>query len=86
MSFDVPYGELAAGRDWHRHYWRLEMPKPRADEPSEMSDETEAFNLFQHLSLSRGEVILGRATRVWKAWRQDEMNLPPPRRAVCFCF
>ena len=84
MSFDVPYEELQVGRDWHGHYWRLEMPKPRSDEPSKMSDETEAFILFQHLSLSRGEVILGRATRVWKAWREDEMNLSLSRRTVRF--
>ena len=84
MSFDVPYGELDVSHDWYGHYWRLEMPKPRSDEPSKMSDDTEAFILFQHLSLSRGEVILGRATRVWKAWREDEMNLPLSRRTVCF--
>ena len=76
MSFEVPYGELEIGLDWHGHYWRLEMPKPRADEPSIMSHQTEAFILFQHLSLSRGEVILGRATRIWKAWLEDEMNIP----------
>jgi hypothetical protein len=84
MSFDVPYGELEVSHDWYGHYWRLEMPKPRSDEPSKMSDETEAFILFQHLSLSRGEVILGRATRVWKAWREDEMNLSLSRRTVRF--
>lgn len=84
MSFEVPFGELEVGGDWHDHYWRLEMPKPRSDEPSKMSHETEAFILFQHLSLSRGEVIFGRATRVWKAWRQDAMNFPLSQRTVCF--
>jgi hypothetical protein len=46
MSFDVPYEELQVGRDWHGHYWRLEIPKPRSDNRSKMSDETEAFILF----------------------------------------
>jgi hypothetical protein len=64
MFFEVPYNELEVVGDWHDHYWRLEMPKPRSDETSKMSHETEAFVLFQHLSLSRGEVILGRATLV----------------------
>jgi Fungal protein kinase len=67
MSFEVPYNELKVGHDWNNHYWRVEMLKPRVDEPSNMSEEMEAFILFQHLRLIRGEVIMGRATRVWKA-------------------
>jgi hypothetical protein len=51
MSFDVPYGELEVRNVWYGHNWRLKMPKPRADEPSKMSYETEAFILFQLLSL-----------------------------------
>jgi hypothetical protein len=86
MSFEVPCEELEVGHDWHDHYWRLEMPKPRVDDPSKMSNEIEAFILFKHLSLIRGEVIMGRATRVWKAWREDEINLPISQRTVCLLF
>jgi len=86
MSFEVPYEELNVGHDWHCHYWGVEMPKPRVNEPSKMSNETEAFILFQHLSLIRGEVILGHATRVWKTWHEDEMKLPVSQRTVCRLF
>jgi hypothetical protein len=67
MSFNVPYEELDVGHDWHYHYWWFEMSKPQVDDPSQRSNETESFILFKHLSLIRGEVILGRATRVLKA-------------------
>jgi hypothetical protein len=50
---------LEVGQDWYDHYWQLEMPTP-----SEMFQETETFTLYQHLSISRGEVILAQATRV----------------------
>lgn len=83
MSFEVPPAELEVGQYWHNHLWRVEMPKPLANEPLKMSNDTEAFVFFKHLSLSRGEVILGRATRVWKAWREDEMELPASERTVC---
>lgn len=83
MSFEVPPTELEVGHDWHNHLWRVEMPKPLVNEPLKMSNDTEAFILFKHLSLSRGEVILGRATRVWKAWREGDMELPASERPVC---
>ena len=83
MSFEVPYEELEVGHDWCDHYLPLEMPKPKVDDPLQMSNETEAFILFEHLSLIRGEVILGRATRVWKAGLKGEMNLPKSQRILC---
>ena len=86
MSFNVPYEELEAGHDWHDHYWRLEMPKPWANDPSQMSNQTEAFILLKHLSLIRSEVILGHATRVWKAWHEDQMNLPVSQCTVSLLF
>lgn len=58
------------------------MPKPRVDEPSKISEEMEAFILFQHLILIRSEVIMGRATRIWKAWREDDMELPVYQRLM----
>jgi hypothetical protein len=58
------------------------MPKPRDDDPFQMSDDVEKFVLYEGLSLRRGEVILGRATRIWKAWSLDEMDLPQKDRKV----
>jgi hypothetical protein len=77
LSFDVPY--KCKPDD---HYWQLDMPKPREDDPFKMSDAVEKFILHEGLSLRRGEVILGRATRIWKAWAWDEMHLPQNSRKV----
>lgn len=66
------------------HYWQIDMPKPQDDDPYKMSEACETFILWGTLSLSRGEVILGRATRIWKAWSQNDMKLPQERRKVRF--
>ena len=66
------------------HYWYLEMPKPKAGAPYGVMDEseTEVFVLYKAISIRRGGVIRGRATRVWKAWLLDEMTLEPAERRV----
>ena len=66
------------------HYWLLEMPKPKQGaEYGVMDDtETEKFVLYKGISLNRGGVIRGRATRIWKAWLLDEMDKPPQERRV----
>jgi len=76
-SFEIPYKS-----ELDDHYWQLDMPKPREDDPFQMSDDVEKFVLYEGLSLRRGEVILGRATRIWKAWNLDEMDLPQKDRKV----
>ena len=74
--------------EWNKaqeeHYWLLEMPKPKQGaEYGVMDDtETEKFVLYKGVSLSRGGVIRGRATRIWKAWLLDEMDKPPQERRV----
>ena len=85
MSFKVPFEELNFGHDWQDHYWRIEVPKPRVDElfKLKMPNGTESFVHFRQLSLGRGEVILDRAMRIWKAWHEDEMELPAHKRKVC---
>ena len=62
MSFEVLYKVLEVGQDWYDHYWQLEMPTP-----PEMSQETEMFTLYQHLSISCRKAILAQAMQVWKA-------------------
>lgn len=77
LSFKVPYKSKLDD-----HYWQLDMPKPRDEDPFQMSDAVETFILYEGLSLRRGEVILGRATRIWKAWDLNEMGLPQKDRKV----
>ena len=66
------------------HYWVVSMPKPkRGGEYGVMDEEaTERFVLFKALNLQRGQVIRGRATRIWKAWRFDDLSLAPEKRQV----
>ena len=40
------------------------------------------FIIFGPTSLSRSQVIVGRATRVWKAWLDVDMEHPPAERRV----
>ena len=66
------------------HYWYLGMPKPKQGAPYGVMDEneTEMFVLYKAISIRRGGVIRGRATRVWKAWLLDEMTKAPAERRV----
>lgn len=41
-----------------------------------------AFILFKFLSLCRSETITGRATRIWKAWNEDQMGRQEKDREV----
>ena len=67
-----------------KHYWYLEMPKPKEDAAFGVMDEneTETFVLYKAVSIRKGCVIRGRATRVWKAWMLDEMSKEPAQRRV----
>lgn len=50
----------------YKSVWEITMP--RADN----SGEHDTFVLFRALSLTAGESICGRATRVWLAYRKDQ--------------
>ena len=78
-SYAVQWNEVQ-----DEHYWYLEMPKPKAGARYGVMDEseTEVFVLYKAISIRRGGVIRGRATRVWKAWLLDEMTLEPAERRV----
>lgn len=72
LSYEILFDDVA------EYYWRMVVHGIQSDG----SVKEEAFILFHHLSLSRGEVILGRATRIWKAWREEDMKYPPKQRQV----
>ncbi|TFY59109.1 hypothetical protein EVJ58_g5990 [Rhodofomes roseus] len=57
-------------------------PKDGADYGVMDERMTEKFVLYKALNVQRGEVIRGRATRVWKAWLFDELTLPPEERRL----
>ncbi|KAA1475866.1 hypothetical protein DENSPDRAFT_826575 [Dentipellis sp. KUC8613] len=65
-----PYGRM----------WLVTIHKYQQDASGRI--ETEQFVLFRALSLSRAEVLRGRATRVWKAWRLEDMWMPKEERPV----
>ena len=80
LSYQVPFNTKQED-----HYWVIDMPKPKGDEYGVMEeDATERFVLFKPLNLQRGQVIRGRATRIWKAWRFADLLLPPDDRKVCW--
>ena len=56
--------------------WRVEAP------------DGQRFIIFEPISLNRAKVLVGRATRTWKAWKDDE-SIPEENhqvRAVRLCF
>ncbi|KAI0924109.1 hypothetical protein AcV5_010538 [Taiwanofungus camphoratus] len=64
-------------------YWVVQMPMQKEGKPVEMqADVMETFILWKSISLSRAEVIRGRATRVWKAWHEKDMGLPESEREI----
>ncbi|KAH9833523.1 uncharacterized protein C8Q71DRAFT_849857 [Rhodofomes roseus] len=79
FSYQVPWNV-----EKEDYYWVIYMPKPKEDAEYGVMDEkdTEKFVLYQALNVQRGEVIRGRATRIWKAWLFDELTLPPEDRQL----
>ncbi|KAI0924873.1 hypothetical protein AcV7_010460 [Taiwanofungus camphoratus] len=78
LSYEFIYAESPSPR-----YWTIKMPKPQTDDPCKMhSNMSETFVLWKSISLVRGEIIRGRATRIWKAWHEKDMHLPEEDREV----
>lgn len=45
------------------------------------------FRIFEPIILNRAKVLVGRATRAWKAWREkDESIEDEEKREVRLCF
>jgi hypothetical protein len=83
-NFDCKYswetGELKSpsiGRAYNE-VWVVDMPIE--GENGEIV--REFFVLFEALSLLRAGVIRGRGTRIWKAWRMNDMHLDKNKRHV----
>ncbi|KAI0073049.1 hypothetical protein K474DRAFT_1711083 [Panus rudis PR-1116 ss-1] len=53
------------------HYLVMQIPKPDSKKYASYGDgaEMESFVLHEPISLNRGRVIVGRATRIWRAWK-----------------
>ncbi|KAF7978565.1 hypothetical protein HWV62_45492 [Athelia sp. TMB] len=62
--------------------WRIELSKHTSVGPPERTYEAKKFIIWKKIRIRRSEVIKGRATRVWKAWAEDEMHLPASERTV----
>ena len=79
LSYQVPFNT-----EREDHYWVVDMPKPKGEDEYGVMEEgaTERFVLFKALNLQRGQVIRGRATRVWKAWLFADLSRPPDERKV----
>ncbi|TFY73314.1 hypothetical protein EWM64_g10698, partial [Hericium alpestre] len=74
----------------YERMWTISVPIPGAEPAESSSDDPDAeplpppaeedFVVFRALSLSRAEVLKGRATRIWKAWRMEDMVQPKEER------
>lgn len=80
LSYELPFN-----KDKEDYYWVIEMPKPRGTASTGVKGKTatERFVLYKCINIERGQVIRGRATRIWKAWRFEDLALPPADRPVC---
>lgn len=91
LSHSIPF--IRAPGKTHYHLV-INMPAPKSSSASKSGSanaqsgatdsvsDTETFVLHKSLSLRRGEHVVGRATRVWKAWLWDDMQKPEAERAV----
>ncbi|KAF7975929.1 hypothetical protein HWV62_8203 [Athelia sp. TMB] len=62
--------------------WRVEIFEHASVGPPEYTYKAKKFVLWKKVHFGRSEVIKGRATRVWKAWAEDDMHLPASERTV----
>ncbi|EIM86708.1 uncharacterized protein STEHIDRAFT_121579, partial [Stereum hirsutum FP-91666 SS1] len=78
-SWEVSGGNrLNPDNPYDQHWWVLSVLKPNA----ESNGERENFVLWGAISVARGEVICGRATRVWQAWKQADLELEEAKRKI----
>lgn len=66
----------------YNRMWVVSMNRPLTNGASDLDQET--FVLYHALSLARAEVLCGRATRIWLAWKLTDMDLPVKERTVGF--
>ncbi|KAI0051942.1 hypothetical protein FA95DRAFT_107438 [Auriscalpium vulgare] len=70
--------------DAYETRWVISMDKPptKGGGAWPAGQDQDVFVLYQALSLARGEVIRGRATRVWRAWHWDDLTSPEEERRI----
>lgn len=79
-SWEVSGGNcLDPDNFYDQPWWVLSVLKPNA----EPNGERENFVIWGTISVARGEVICGRATRVWQAWKEADLELEEATRKVC---
>lgn len=101
LSYQIPFKDMSKWKDHYWRVELESAPRPfdPADKEGEnggdnMTSDTAgtkqprefAFVLFEFLSLRRGESITGRATRIWKAWDEDQMERRQEDREVMSFF
>lgn len=64
----------------YKRMWVVSMDKSIMNGASDLDQEK--FVLYHALSLARAEVLRGRATRIWLAWKFTDMDLPVKARTV----
>lgn len=64
----------------YKRMWVVSMNKPFTNGASDLDQDK--FVLYHALSLARAEVLCGRATRIWLAWKFTDMDLPVKERTV----
>ncbi|KAI0058868.1 hypothetical protein BV25DRAFT_1829618 [Artomyces pyxidatus] len=80
-SYLVDQNELPeSSRNATETKWVVSVAMPGT--AGEDETELEQFVLYHGLSLSRGEVIRGRATRVWRAWKLSHMSRRVEERSI----
>ncbi|TFY81590.1 hypothetical protein EWM64_g2420 [Hericium alpestre] len=91
-SYTIKENEENGTSNAFERMWIVSVPKPSAqpDEsrpgdagapPLPLSEEEE-FVVFNAVSLSGSEVVKGRATRIWKAWKMVDMVISKEQRKV----
>lgn len=69
--------------DYKTYTWAIPMPKPDPHHPGQvLASGTEKFVMADELSTYRAEVVKGRATRIWKAWKLEHMRMAVNERPV----
>ncbi|TFY73880.1 hypothetical protein EWM64_g10132, partial [Hericium alpestre] len=76
-SYLLGENKSSVNKNAYEQMWIVEMPEPGSPTA------TEKFVLFRALSLARSEMLRGRATRIWKAWKLKDMDLLKNERPVC---
>lgn len=81
-SYEVEeYSNQSPTFSTYRHMWLVSVGKTNSNMSTSDNDQ-EKFVLYHALSFARAEVLRGRATRIWLAWKFTDMDRPVKERKV----